>query len=175
MTTAASQTQNDTDDCAHVDERAALLTERATEYVCTDGRDPHAWHIVDIAAEIATEAGLPVTRAEIAYRMLEIAAERCEGFLNASDEWDTDDDRAYHRDALETARGCMSAISSDDRGEKPSKWWARNWLRDQGISADGRCRIHEGGTAAPCLECQAAVLAPALVASVAVTADRKVA
>lgn len=178
MTTAAFQTSTDTDDCAHVDERAALLTERATEYVTSDGLDPFGWHVVDIAREIAADCGLPVTRAEIAYRMLEIAEAKAIAWLKAEAEFDEDAEDAgadYYRDVRGTARGLMSGIAVDDEGATSGRWWVRRWLRDQGISAEGRCRGCEGGHAGLCPACQAANLGPALVMSVAITADRKVA
>jgi len=146
------------------------LDERANEYVQGLGLDYGTWCITDLVHEYAQETGEVVPAGALASAMLRVVAAHYQDEIgNLSDDQDDYEISKYDgcRAALVDAEARLDDVHNAERGNWISRADARELMREWGIVPE--CRGCRRGHAALCAECQAAVLGPTLVASVAVT------
>ena len=154
---------------------STTLQERANEYAKRTN-DYGAWCMIDLVREYEADTGERVSHGALAFAMLDfIAADYRADLedLTNDDDWEEDIKREHIKSELRDIERVQNGIEAAERGEYVHRADVRALLHEWSVVPECRgCRGCRGGKAALCAECQAAVLGPALVASVAVTARR---
>lgn len=150
----------------HVEERQREIALTVDRYVSDTSYDVDEVSVDGVIAYLE-EDGLHVPRLEAARLLLQCCARTAEVRQ--------DIDGYEATNAARLAWQTLYGHGYVERGEPiPSREWrARWWYREQRLSLEGRCFVHEGGTGPKCAACQADALGPDLAASLGSVAGRK--